>query len=84
MKVRQVIGIVFIVTIIFSTVLGVLGIWEIIDAASTGKLVGTAFTLAVGLGAAGTLLDKFFGEGEIVRELIEITRKVETKEEVKK
>jgi len=80
MKIRQVIGIVFIVTIIFSTVLGVLGIWEIIDAASTGKLVATAFTLAVGLGTAGTLLDKFFGDGEIIREIVEITRKTEAKQ----
>lgn len=83
MKVRQVIGVVFIVTIIFSTILGVLGIWEVINAASSGKLIGTAFVLAAGLGVAGALLDKFFGEGEIVREIIEVTRKIDSKTETK-
>jgi hypothetical protein len=75
MKIRQIIGLVFIAVVVFSTVLGVLGIWGFVNEGTAGRLVGTAFVLAAGLGVAGTLLDKFFGEGEILREITELAKK---------
>jgi hypothetical protein len=72
MKIRQIIGTVFIACVLFSMILGILGIWGIIQGDVTGRLIGTAIVTSIGLGAAGTLLDKFWGEGTILTEAVDV------------
>ena len=58
--VKQMIGVLFILTVLGSTFFAVMGIWGIFASATVWKLVGTLAVVAVGLGVCSPMLDQFF------------------------
>jgi len=60
MSIKQTLGSLIILTIIFTTILTVLGIWGIIEEAQAWKLFWTLLTTCVGLGTASGCIDYYF------------------------
>lgn len=61
LSVKQVIGVLFILTILACTLLAVLGIWGLVAGDTVYQMIGTLIVVALGLGVSGSMLDKFFG-----------------------
>ena len=60
MSLKQILGSLFILTVLGCTVLSVLGIWGIIQGDTVWQLVFTLVVVAIGLGVSGGMIDKFF------------------------
>jgi hypothetical protein len=60
MNIKQILGTLFILTVLTCTLFGVLGIWGFIQGDTVYQLVGTLLVVAVGLGVSGSMIDQFF------------------------
>lgn len=60
MTVKQIIGSLMILIILACTMLGIGGIWGVIGGDTAWQLFYTLVVVAIGLGTAGGMIDRFF------------------------
>ena len=58
--IKQMIGVLFILCVLSTTMLAVAGIWGIVSEANAYKMFWTLVSAAIGLGVSGSMLDTFF------------------------
>lgn len=62
MTFRQIAGAILGFLVMFSTLLGVLGMWEIISGDAAFKTIGSSVIVGLGVAATSLVVDSFFGK----------------------
>ena len=60
MKIKNILGTLMVAIILGCTVLGVAGVWGLVEEDVAWRLFLTLIVVAVGLGTSGGLIEKFF------------------------
>jgi hypothetical protein len=81
MTIKQFIGCIMITIVLACTILGVLGVWGIIEAEDGWTYFNTLIIVAIGLGVASGMIDTFFKDGAATREVINMALGKKDKEE---
>jgi hypothetical protein len=62
--IKQSIGFVMVLIIMLCTLLGIGGVWGIIQGETAWQLFGTLVVVAIGLGTSGAMIDRFFKDSK--------------------
>ena len=60
MDMKQIIGTAMIAILLLCTILGIGGIWGLVEGDTAWRLFWTLIVVAIGLGTSGGLVEKFF------------------------